>query len=84
MPRVRVSKGLGLLVDVGRHLLPKRCSKPVRVVADLVELLEHNALIDQQAQLSSDSNSAVAANRDAAHIGERAAVLNVPLPTDDL
>ena len=43
VPRVRVSKGLELLVDVDSNLLPK----PVRVVEILVELLEHDTRISK-------------------------------------
>lgn len=41
--RVRVSKGLELLVDVDSNLLPQ----PVRVVEILVELLEHDTRISK-------------------------------------
>ena len=43
VPRVRVAKGLELLVDVDSNLLPK----PVRDVEILVELLEHDTRISK-------------------------------------
>ncbi len=43
LPREPVSKGLGLLVDVARNLLPE----PVGVAEVLVELLEHDTRVSK-------------------------------------